>query len=74
MGTYFQVQVTLLFLLPITIRVFFATTDISLFDINMFFLSQDDYLDCYGEPEFIGKVSALLHLPVSSLREYQLFY
>lgn len=50
MGTYFQVQVT-----PILL------TSISLLSFNMIVLYQDDYLDCYGDPEFIGKVGAFIY-------------
>ena len=38
----------------------FSVTSISLLSIDMIVLYQDDYLDCYGDPEFIGKVGAFM--------------
>jgi farnesyl diphosphate synthase len=57
MGIYFQVQVTPI--LCIEQHEPFSISRMSLLTMNLIVFLQDDYLDCHGDPEFIGKVCCL---------------
>jgi farnesyl diphosphate synthase len=64
MGIYFQVQVTPILCIE-NIMSHFSIARMSLLTMNLIVFLQDDYLDCHGDPEFIGKVCCLPIVPIS---------
>lgn len=68
MGTYFQVQVTLAYIIT-SANCFTFNGHVPCYFLSLMvvFSFQDDFLDCFGDPEFIGKVSpctSLLYIDV----------